>query len=192
MESRRRCRRRSTLLHLALTGCARLRATARRSQPTTSTSRSNRPSSSQPDVRLLQLPSPYSAKSRDVVQMSLMRPAAQGDTHDEVHRESVLGSGIRAAGPGATESFVATALRTFDGDGRFTQVLNAHGQITGAQRNLPATGTYEVKADCSGTAMIFFPGAPAPVETTFVIVGRGEEVKEAVMTPQPNVVMAVL
>ncbi|PYR44709.1 MAG: hypothetical protein DMF95_22540 [Acidobacteria bacterium] len=42
MESRRRCRRRSALPHLALTGCARLRATARRSQPTTSTSRSNR------------------------------------------------------------------------------------------------------------------------------------------------------
>ena len=102
-----------------------------------------------------------------------------------------LSSGVRAAGPGATESFVATGLRTFDGDGRFTQVLNAHGQITGAQRNVPATGTYEVGADCSATSIIFFLGAPAPVETTFVIVDRGEEVKDAVMTPQPNVVMGV-
>jgi hypothetical protein len=104
----------------------------------------------------------------------------------------ILGSGIRAAGPGATESFVATGLRTYDGVGGFTQVINSHGQLTGAQRNVSATGTYEVSADCTGTSTILFPGAPFPIEVTFVIVDRGEEVKEAVMSPQPNVVMAVI
>jgi hypothetical protein len=101
-------------------------------------------------------------------------------------------SGIRAAGPGTTESFVGTGLRTYDGHGGFTQVDNSHGQLTGAMRNVPASGTYEVNADCSGTSMIFFPGAPFPVETAFVIVDRGEEVNDAVMAPQPNLVMAVL
>lgn len=104
----------------------------------------------------------------------------------------LLVSGIRGVGPGITESFVGTALRTYDGHGGFTQIDNTHGQVTGATRNQPATGTYDVNADCSGTSMIFFPGAPFPVETAFVIVGAGEEVKDAVMAPQPNLVTAVL
>ena len=104
----------------------------------------------------------------------------------------ILVSGIRGAGPGSTEQFVGTALRTYDGNGGFTQVDNSHGTLTGARRNVPATGTYEVNDDCTGTSMIFFPGAPFPVETAFVIVDRGEEVKDAVMAPQPNLVVAVL
>jgi len=104
----------------------------------------------------------------------------------------ILVSGIRGAGPGITESFVGTALRTYDGQGGFTQVDNSHGQLTGARTDVPAFGTYDVNADCSGTSMIFFPGAPFPVETAFVIVDRGEEVQDAVMAPQPNLVTAVL
>lgn len=104
----------------------------------------------------------------------------------------ILVSGIRGAGPGITEAFVGTALRTYDGQGGFTQVDNSHGQLTGARRDVPAFGTYEVNADCSGTSMIFVPGAPFPLETAFVIVDRGEEVKDAVMAPQPNLVTAVL
>ena len=104
----------------------------------------------------------------------------------------ILVSGIRGAGPGTTEQFVGTALRTYDGNGGFTQVDNSHGTLTGARRDVPATGTYEVNADCTGTSMIFIPGAPFPIETAFVIVDRGEEVKDAVMAPQPNLVTAVL
>jgi hypothetical protein len=104
----------------------------------------------------------------------------------------ILVSGIRGAGPGITEQFVGTALRTYDGNGGFSQVDNSHGQLTGARRDVPATGTYEVNADCTGTSLIFFPGAPFPVETAFVIVDRGEQVKDAVMAPQSNLVTAVL
>ena len=104
----------------------------------------------------------------------------------------ILVSGIRGAGPGMTESFVGTALRTYDGDGQFTQVDNSHGSVTGVRRNVPATGTYAVNPDCSGTSMIFVPGAPFPIETAFVIVDQGEEVKDIVMAPQPNLVTAVL
>jgi hypothetical protein len=104
----------------------------------------------------------------------------------------ILVSGVRAVGPGVTESFIGTAIRTYDGRGSFAQLDNSHGQLTGQTRNAPATGTYDVNADCSGTSMIFFPGAPFPVETAFVIVDGGEEVKDVVMAPQPNLVTAVL
>ena len=104
----------------------------------------------------------------------------------------ILVSGVRGAGPGVTESFVGTALRTYDGDGQFTQIDNGHGEITGFRQNVPAYGTYEVHANCSGTSLIYFPGAPSPVETAFVIVAHGDEVKDAVMAPARNIVTASL
>jgi hypothetical protein len=35
------------------------------------------------------------------------------------------------------------------------------------------------------------PGVPFPIETSFVIVDRGRQVNEAVMSPQPNLVTAI-
>ena len=104
----------------------------------------------------------------------------------------ILVSGVRGAGPGVVESFVGTALRTYDGDGQFTQIDNGHGAVRGFQRDVPAHGTYEVNANCSGTSLIYFPGAPSPVETAFVIVAHGDEVKDAVMAPASNLVTASL
>ena len=104
----------------------------------------------------------------------------------------ILVSGIRGVGPGVTEKFVGTAIRTYDGDGQFTQIDNLHGEIRGFQQDVPAYGTYEVHANCSGTSLIYFPGAPAPVETAFVIVAHGDEVKDAVMAPAPTFVTASL
>jgi hypothetical protein len=104
----------------------------------------------------------------------------------------ILVSGIRGLGPGASESFVGTALRTYDGHGNFTQIDNTHGERTGFQKDVPAYGTYEVHANCSGTSLIYFPGAPSAVETAFVIVAHGDEVKDAVMAPAPTLVTASL
>ena len=39
--------------------------------------------------------------------------------------------------------------------------------------------------------MVFIPGAPFPIETSFVIVDHGDEVKHAVMSPQPQIVTSV-
>ena len=102
----------------------------------------------------------------------------------------ILVTGVRAVGPTATESFVGTALRRYDGAGRFAQVDNTHGQVRGATRDQPASGRYDIGPNCSGTSTIFFPGAP-PVETAFVVVDNGKEVLDAVMTPQPNMVTAI-
>ena len=104
----------------------------------------------------------------------------------------ILVSGIRGLGPGVSESFVGTALRTYDGHGQFTQMDNGHGQITGFQQDVAAYGTYEVHANCSGTSLIYYPGARSPVETAFVIVAHGDEMKDAVMAPAPNFVTASL
>jgi hypothetical protein len=99
--------------------------------------------------------------------------------------------GIRGVGPGVTETFVGIGLRTYDGDGRFTHIDSAHGQLTGAARDREAFGTYEVNANCTGTATMNIPGVPFPIETSFVIVDGGRQVNEAVMSPQPNLVTAI-
>lgn len=104
----------------------------------------------------------------------------------------LLITGVRPAAPPANlESFVASTLRTYDGDGRFTQIDNVHGQETGASLGQEAFGTYEVNRDCSGSSIIYFAGAPFPVTTAFVIVDNGQEVQDAVMEPKPNVATAI-
>ena len=152
-------------------------------------------------TRLLRRAIPIAAAAGLVVTLALTFPRSV--TADDDERRGACGnatlrgdygflvSGIRGAGPGRTESFVGTGIRTYDGHGGFTGMDSTHGQLTGADRNRPVTGTYEVNADCTGTAMLFIPGPPFPVETTFVIVDNGKEVKEAVMSPQPNLVTAV-
>jgi hypothetical protein len=102
-----------------------------------------------------------------------------------------LVGGIRGAGPGLTESFVGTGLRTYDGHGNFTHVDSSHGQLTGAARDREASGTYEVNANCTGKATMIVPGVPFPIETSFVIVDRGRQVNEAVMSPQSNLATAI-
>lgn len=91
----------------------------------------------------------------------------------------ILVSGTRPVPPGVVESFVATAIRTYDGNGHFTQIDSFFGAVAGYQPDMPASGTYEVHANCSGTSQIFFPGAPGAVDTAFVIVANGDQVKDA-------------
>jgi hypothetical protein len=104
----------------------------------------------------------------------------------------VLVSGIRGAGPGVTEPFVLVGLRTYDGQGSFTDIGSSHGQLTGAIRNHEATGAYEVAPNCTGTTTLDIPGFPFPVVSDFVVVDRGRQVNEAVMSPLSNIVTAVL
>jgi hypothetical protein len=66
-----------------------------------------------------------------------------------------------------------------------------HGQLSGVVVDRQGSGTYEVRADCSGTATLVLTGVPFPIVSSFVIVDGGEEVKEAVMSPPPAVVSGV-
>ena len=99
-------------------------------------------------------------------------------------------SGTRVAGPGTTESFIGVALREYDGQGGFAEVASSHGQVSG-ETSPQIVGTYTVNPDCTGTAEFVPPGAPVVVRTAFVIVDKGSEIREIVLTPQPNMVTAV-
>ena len=105
-----------------------------------------------------------------------------------------LVSGIRGTGPTTTESFVGVGLRAYDGRGGLADKATFHGQITGIQGGEgvdPVSGTYEVNPDCTGTSTVLIPNLPFPIVSTFVIVRSGEQVKEIVVSPPPNVVTAV-
>jgi hypothetical protein len=104
----------------------------------------------------------------------------------------ILITGVAPAGPtGPMETTIGTALRTYDGNGHFSQVDNVHGQVSGAVLDRQGSGTYEVNPNCSGTMTLALTGVPFPIVSRFVIVGGGEEVKEAVISPPPAVVTAV-
>lgn len=106
-------------------------------------------------------------------------------------------SGTRSIG-GVKENFVAVARRSFDGNGNFvTESASAHGVSTGTQTSTAPppgkySGTYQVNADCTGTAVLFspVPDKVPNIKTSFVIVDGGKEVREIVMSPSDGVVTA--
>jgi hypothetical protein len=107
-------------------------------------------------------------------------------------------SGIRAVPPllgGGTEHFVATAMWSFQGDGRFTQGPGGglHGQVTGSQPDpIEIPGTYEVNSNCTGRMQLHVAELPFPIEYTFVIVDNAREVKAGVMSGQLNATTVLL
>jgi hypothetical protein len=104
----------------------------------------------------------------------------------------ILVSGIVPAGPnGETEMVIGTTLRSYDGQGNFTEVSNAHGQLSDLVVGRKGWGTYRVNANCTGTTTLVVDGAPFPAETSMVIVDDGREVKEVVMSPPPALVTAL-
>jgi hypothetical protein len=123
-------------------------------------------------------------------------------------RYGTIISGVRSFG-GVTENFVGISLRNFDGNGNFIEEsVSFHGAITGVQTGTvpqpPGTffsipipsGTYHVNPDCTGTSTLFPPqNLPPGVEipnivSNFVIVDNGKEIREIVISPAPNIVIA--
>ena len=90
---------------------------------------------------------------------------------------------VRPPFPPGIESFIGIAIRTYDGEGQFTQLSNVKGSVIGVEADVESTGTYQVNEDCSGTDTLqVFPGGPV-VTDRLVIVDDGREVRIAVMTP---------
>jgi hypothetical protein len=87
----------------------------------------------------------------------------------------LLVTGVRAIGPGITETFVTLAMVTFDGRGAFTAKGESHGTTTGIRKG-PSTGVYTVNLDCTGTWTTFIPGVP-PIVADFVLLDRGREAR---------------
>lgn len=100
----------------------------------------------------------------------------------------VLVSGVRGT-PAGFESFVGTAMHSYDGKGSFVGFDNTQGEFTSSV-DRPVKGTYQINPDCTGTtSMIVGPGVV--VQTSIVVVARGREVVEAVMAPKGNRVTAM-
>jgi hypothetical protein len=100
-------------------------------------------------------------------------------------------SGTRLLGM-TTDRFVAVALWTFDGNGTFTQqagaaIIGDSGLANGPSSPSPIPGAYEVNPNCSGVFELLI--APfVTVKYSFVIVGKGRQVKGIVTSPETNVV----
>lgn len=98
--------------------------------------------------------------------------------------------GTRPAPGGLTESVVGVVLRSYDGQGNFTQVDNVKGSITGTVPDRPGFGTYEVNPDCTGIVR-FQPGPGIFLEERLVAVDDGREIRTAVMVPAGVMVTGV-
>ena len=98
--------------------------------------------------------------------------------------------GTRPAPGGLTEAVIGIVLRTYDGEGNFSQVSNLKGSITGTNPDSQSFGTYEVNADCTG----IIRAQPLPgvvIEERMVIVDNGREIRAAVMAPTAVVITSV-
>ena len=73
--------------------------------------------------------------------------------------------------------FRSVGLAHFDGKGNLTWV--EHTVVGGVPLSTgwtPATGTYSVNRDCTGTALVFTPNSPVSLSLAFVVVRQGNEV----------------
>jgi hypothetical protein len=85
---------------------------------------------------------------------------------------------------GQLEQTVGLILWVFDGKGGFTQSLSGKGTIAGPTLDLPVSGTYSVKANCTATVTSIVAGVPV-AEIRMVIVDGGKEFRTFVVSPQP-------
>lgn len=98
--------------------------------------------------------------------------------------------GTRPAPGGLTESVIGVVMRTYDGQGNFSQIDNVKGSITGTVADRAGFGTYEVNPDCTASTR-FQPGPGLLVEERTVIVDNGNEIRTAVMVPAGVMVTGV-
>ena len=99
-------------------------------------------------------------------------------------------SGTRPAPNGQMESVVGVVVREYDGFGRFTQVGNVKGSVTGFAPNQPGFGTYQVNGNCSATTSLF-PGNGIQIVEEFVIVDDGNEIRSIASSPPPLMVSGI-
>jgi hypothetical protein len=74
--------------------------------------------------------------------------------------------------------FNSVGLAHFDGKGHLSWV--EHTIVNGRPLNVDfvaAKGTYNVNADCTGTAVVNTPNSPVPLNLFFVLVKGGKEIR---------------
>lgn len=83
---------------------------------------------------------------------------------------------------------IGVALTEFDGKGGLTQIdtVTINGIKTADFTEAPATGTYNVNPDCTGTFTIHFMDQRPPTTVNFIVVSNGNEI-DTVVISGPNV-----
>jgi hypothetical protein len=86
---------------------------------------------------------------------------------------------------------IGVVHRTYDGFGNIAQVDNVKGYYSGIRPNRPGVGTYQMNADCTGTAT-FQPGAGLrSLIERLVIVRDGREIRTITASPAAVMVTGV-
>jgi hypothetical protein len=125
-----------------------------------------------------------------------LQPCASAQTNDHrCNNRLIQGTygftieGQKLAGAGPTGPQVGVAITTFDGEGNLSQLDSV--VIGGSQvadfTHPPASGTYSVSANCTGTFTIEFRDGRPPVTVDFVVVDQGWEI-DTVVLPSPGAV----
>jgi hypothetical protein len=96
--------------------------------------------------------------------------------------------GTKLAGAGPTGPQVGVAMTQFDGKGGLSQIdtVTIDGQVVADWTHTPATGTYSVNADCTGTFTINFTDGRPPVVANFVVADNGDEIDTVVISAGGN------
>lgn len=96
--------------------------------------------------------------------------------------------GTRPSSPGGPlEAVIGVVIRTYDGEGQFSQIDNVKGAISGTVPDREGFGTYQVNADCTAVAHLQ-PGPGILLEERLVIVNEGREILSATTLPPPVMV----
>ena len=122
-----------------------------------------------------------------LVPASSMGPTARADNEDaKVCSNHTLHGDYGSASEGVllnipglppVAQFRGLTMTQFDGKGNLTWV--EHTVINGTPLQpgwTPASGTYEINPDCTGTAVVNTPNSPVPLHLALVVVGQGKEI----------------
>ncbi len=93
------------------------------------------------------------------------------ETIKGVYGYTVNGLSPVPGAPGQLEQLLAVGIRTYDGEGSFTQVQSEKRASTPATIDVQGAGTYTVNPDCTGTYT-----TATGVQARFVIVAKGKEI----------------
>lgn len=93
--------------------------------------------------------------------------------------------GAKLGGPGPIGPQVGVAMTQFDGSGGLTQIdtVVINGVTVADFTHTPATGSYVVNSDCTGTFTINFTDGRPTVVANFVVVDAGSEIDTVVVSP---------
>jgi hypothetical protein len=96
--------------------------------------------------------------------------------------------GNKLGGQGPTGPQVGVAMTHFDGKGGLTQIdtVTVSGEVVADFTHTPATGTYTVNSDCTGSFTLNFTDGRPPVDANFVVVASGSEIDTVVISAGGN------